>query len=216
VYPNAPLGPALDEQGEMIAFFANLFGPYPFDAYGIVVVEGLGAALETQSFTVFGEPITRGPAFERILVHELVHQWFGDLVSPATWRDTWLNEGFASYGEWLWTEHRNGREALDEAIAQERERLAAGDFPPPATPPDDQLFGIAVYRVGALALHALRLEIGDDAFFSTLRTYLERFAFSTASTADFIAVTEEVAQRRLDDFFDAWLFDPAIPEFPTG
>lgn len=214
--PGSEPAPVLTTQGEMISFFSELFGPYPFDAYGIVVVEDLAAALETQTFSVFGEQITEGPSFERILVHEIAHQWFGNLVSPATWRDTWLNEGFATYGEWLWTEYRNGREALDRGIGQERDRLATLVDIAPAAPPDEELFGVAVYRVGAMALHALRVEIGDDAFFATLRGYLDRFAFSAASTADFIAIAEEVSGKKLDEFFQAWLYQPEIPEFPTG
>ena len=214
VLEGTDLAPVADRQGEMLAFFAELFGPYPFDAYGIVVVEGLAAALETQSFSVFGDVVANGPAFERILVHEIAHQWFGNLVSPATWRDTWLNEGFATYGEWLWLEAEQGRDTLETAIREERDRLAPFAPSAPADPADDELFGESVYRVGAMALHALRLEIGDDLFFTTLRTYLDRFAFATASTDDFVAVAEEVSGRDLEDLFDAWLFSEGIPDFP--
>ena len=216
LFIGSELPPALDLQGEMLDFFAGIYGPYPFDAYGIVVVEDLSAALETQSISVFGQTLLTSPALERVLVHELAHQWFGDLVSPATWRDIWLTEGFASYGEWLWTEHRNGRDALERGITQERDRLATGTLPPPGSPPDDDLFNLSVYRVGAMTLHALRLEIGDDAFFETLQSYLEQFRFSVASTADFITVAEQVSGENLAGFFDAWLFKPDIPQFPTG
>jgi aminopeptidase N len=201
---------AVARQGEMIAFFAELFGPYPFDAYGIAVVDGFPAALETQTMTVFGRPLLN----ELVVVHELAHQWFGNHVSPARWQDIWLNEGFASYAEWLWIEATLGIEGVAVGITDERNRFAAASLAPPGAPPPDNLFNASVYRVGAMTLHALRLTIGDEAFFDTLRTYLDRYGGGTATTEDFIAVAESVSGQQLDELFDAWLYGEIIPEFP--
>ncbi|HSF85083.1 MAG TPA: M1 family metallopeptidase [Acidimicrobiia bacterium] len=203
---------ALGLQGEMVAFFADIFGDYPFDLYGIAVVPGFPAALENQTLSVFGDGIVNLPIFEFVLAHELVHQWFGNHISPGDWGDIWLNEGFATYGEWLWLEHTEGPEALAAVTQGNRESMAAAEFPPPGDPPANNLFNGAVYRRGGLTLHALRLEIGDEAFFTTLRTYVDRFGGSTARTADFIAVAEEISGQELDDLFDAWLYAPDVPE----
>jgi aminopeptidase N len=206
--------PDLALQGEMIVFFEELFGPYPFDTYGIAVVDDFPAALENQTLSVFG----RALLFDLVLVHELAHQWFGDHVSPAQWEDIWLNEGFASYAEWLWIERQEGPAFLSVAIGDERQRFAEGfdtsGLRPPGEPPPDDLFSASVYRIGAMTLHALRLEIGNDAFFETLRTYVARFGGGTATTEDFIAVAEEVSGVDLDELFDAWLHGDTIPEFP--
>jgi aminopeptidase N len=160
--------------------------------------------------SVFG----RGAVTELIVVHELAHQWFGDHVSPARWQDIWLNEGFASYAEWLWIEETQGQAALAVGLTNERSFFASRDLPAPGLPPSDDLFNASVYRIGAMTLHALRLTIGDDAFFDTLRTYVARFGGGNASTDDFVAVAEEISGRQLDALFDAWLYGDTVPEFP--
>ena len=206
------LPPALGEQGDMVAFLESVYGPYPFDLYGIAVVPEFPAALENSTLSIFGDGFVSSPLFEFVLVHELAHQWFGDHITPADWGDIWLNEGFATYAEWLWLEHTEGPAALDQITAGTREQLALAALPPPGIPPPDDLFNASVYRWGGLTLHALRLEIGDDAFFTTLRTYVARYGGSTARTEDFIAVAEEIAGRPVDDVFDAWLYGETIPE----
>jgi aminopeptidase N len=205
-----PIPAGLLDQGEMIGFFTELFGPYPFDAYGIVVVDDFPGALETQTLSLFG----RNAVNEIVVVHELAHQWFGNHVSPAQWGDIWLNEGFASYAEWLWIEATQGVEALAVGITDERRFFAAQGFPPPGSPPPTDLFNASVYRLGAMTLHALRLTIGDTDFFETLRTYVRRFGGGTATTDDFIAVAEEVSGIQLDDLFAGWLYGETVPEFP--
>lgn len=201
------LGDTMDLTGEMIAFFEELFGPYPFEVYGAVVVdEPLGLALETQTLSIFGIDSADS---ESTVAHELAHQWFGNSVTPATWQDIWLNEGFATYAELLWREHRGGGTPDDfaEAAAGQAVLLAT----PPGDPGPDGLFAPSVYDRGALTLHVLRHHIGDDAFFTLLRTWCEVHAGASASTADFEALAEEVSGQDLDELFDAWLRAPEMP-----
>ena len=207
----------LERQGEMIEFFAKLFGSYPFDSYGIAVVGDFEAALENQTLSIFGRSVVEFPAFfETVLVHELAHQWFGNSVTPADWGDIWLNEGFATYAEWLWLEHTRGRAAYEATIGGERNRLTlAADLQPPGDPLAEDLFSVSVYVWGGLTLHALRVEIGDDAFFETLQTYYATYENSIATTADFIAIAEAVSGSDLSALFDQWLYSEVVPELPS-
>lgn len=208
--------PGLERQGEMIAFLAELFGPYPFDNYGIAIVDGFGAALENQTLSLFDSNVARSAYFEDVLIHELAHQWFGNSVSLARWSDIWLNEGFASYAEWLWIEREQGREFMERGIALERDDYDGAGLTPPGVPPSFNLFNRSVYRVGAMTLHALRLTVGDEAFFQIMQTYAETYADQSVTTGDFIAVAELVAGVELDELFDSWLIDPEVPDFPRG
>jgi aminopeptidase N len=197
---------SMDRTAEMIDVFDDLFGPYPFVAYGGVVVdEPLGFALETQTLSIFGTDTVS----ESIVAHELAHQWFGNDVSPATWRDIWLNEGFATYAEWLWAEHEGDGtpDEFAEAVAAEAELLDL----PPGDPGAESLFDPTVYDRGALTLHVVRHTIGDDPFFRLLRTWGERFGGRSATTADFEALAEEISGAELDSLFDAWLRAPEMP-----
>jgi aminopeptidase N len=202
-------------QGEMVAYFETVFGPYPFQAYGVVVHDlDLGFALETATMSVFGDGFTD----EYVVSHELAHMWFGDHVGLKGWQHIWLNEGFATYASELWNEHAYGREMLDANIEANYQYVAMfGDFmttTPIGDPGPDQLFNEAVYVRGSLVLHALRLEVGDGDFFEILRTYVERFGGGNAETADFIGVAEDVSGEDLGGFFDAWLFQTELPPIP--
>ncbi len=204
--------------GEMIAFFNDIFGPYPFDAYGVVVVDtGLGFALETQTISLFGKNSVSGQrSIESTAAHELAHQWFGNSVSPATWEDIWLNEGFATYAELLWLEHDQGAGALEVAAENLYRAMERFKADPIGSPPPDDLFNAGVYFRGALTLHALRLEIGDEAFFDFLKAYYAAYAYGNATTEDLIALAEEIGGEELDDFFQAWLYETDMPALPEG
>ncbi len=211
------LEPYLEVTDRQLEFFEDLFGPYPFDRYGLALADSMsGLAMETQGLSLFSAADFDGSLGEfhhRLLAHELAHQWFGDAVSPGTWHDIWLNEGFATYAEWLWLEEI-GRADVD-SIA--RRTLAA--LPPfgwPLAEPEE-LFGTVSYEGGAVALHAIRLTIGDDDFFEALRTWVPRHLDSTATTADLQEFLEAIGDTDLEALFDAWVYADRIPDrFPSG
>jgi aminopeptidase N len=207
-------------QGEMIDYFSGLFGPYPFDVYGALVMNTqFGAALENQTMSIFGMDMIDTndiKGTELTVAHELSHQWFGDSVSVADWSDIWLNEGFATYAEGLWVEHTDGRAGLDNWIKSQYEDVVQYPqyYPAPGHPPANDLFNGGVYVRGGLTLHALRLAVGDEAFFNILRTYQEKYKSGNASTDDFIAISEQVSGKDLKALFDSWLYDSELPPIP--
>jgi len=206
----------LKRQGEMMQFLEEIFGPYPFEVYGIAVAENHESALENQTLSIFGRVFMEDSSYdlETTLVHELAHQWWGNAVSLADWRDIWLKEGLATYAEWLWLEHTEGRKELERTVQWERDFLTAVGFTPPGDPPPGNLYNLSVYVWGALTFHALRIEIGDEAFFDTLRAYFDAYQGSAATTADFIEVAERVSGQELGDLFERWLHSEAPPPLP--
>ncbi|HZB42115.1 MAG TPA: M1 family metallopeptidase [Ilumatobacter sp.] len=199
-----------------LSFFAEHFGAYPFDRYGIALADSAsGLAMETQGLPLFSEDDLDGSLgyFQHLLLaHELAHQWFGDAVSPAQWDDIWLNEGWATYAHWLWLDHE-GLDTLD-AMA-ERALVQTGHGGGPISRPDD-LFGDVSYQGGAAVLHALRLTLGDADFFTGARAWVADHLDSAASTDDFQATMEAASGRELDDFFATWVHAPDRPAtFPA-
>ena len=199
---------AFARTGEMISYFAELFGPYPFECFGgILSYEQIGGALETQTIPIYSRGVREGT-----VAHELAHQWFGDAVSVDLWQDLWLNEGFASYCEWLWLEHTDGREALEKRARRIHRFLLRRKVGPPFDTGVDQLWGARAYQRGAWVLHALRLEMGDEDFFLLCQRWVADNLHANGSTSDFIALATEVEGRDLTEFFDAWLFADVLPE----
>jgi aminopeptidase N len=197
----------------MVQLLSDYFGPYPFEEYGVVVADTqLGFSLETQTLSLFGSNIGASRAGEETAVHELAHQWFGDSVSLEQWKDIWLNEGFATYGQWLWIEQNEGEQALISRLRQTYHAVLDEHAIPPGNPPADNLFNPGVYLRGGLTLQALRAKVGDEAFFRILKTYAARFRHGNATTADFINVSDEVSGQNMSAFLNAWLYDPQMPD----
>ncbi|GGJ45813.1 M1 family metallopeptidase [Streptomyces brasiliensis] len=210
---------SVERTGELVDWLSEYFGPYPFgSAGGYVPDTTTGYALETQT-RVFYSPrqFARG-SNTSVVVHELAHQWYGDSVSVKGWKDIWLNEGFASYAQWLWSEHEG------EGTAQELADYVYDSHPAddpfwtvaPGDPGPDNQFDAAVYDRGALALQALRNEIGDDAFFAVLKGWPKKHAYGNASVADFQRYAEQVSGKPLAALFDTWLFEPVKPAAPAA
>ncbi|TFD61436.1 M1 family peptidase [Cryobacterium suzukii] len=199
---------------EMIAFFADRFGPYPFASYSVVVTDDeLEIPLEAHGLAVFGSNHVNGEhGSDRLIAHELAHQWYGNSLTVARWQDIWLQEGFACYAEWLWEEQRGGRTA-DTLAVLHRSRVAAlprdivvGDPGPHA------MFDDRVYKRGALALHAIRKSLGDEAFFATLRAYTAARRYGQVSTDDFVVFfSEHTGSRAIGGFVARWVQDSALP-----
>ncbi|MEP6624104.1 MAG: M1 family metallopeptidase, partial [Acidimicrobiia bacterium] len=201
--------------GTMIDYFSSLFGAYPFGAYGAVVVQPkIGYALETQTMSVFGSDMLGTDLdAEMTVAHELAHQWFGDSVGIRRWADIWLNEGWATYAQYLWAAHSNSSFDLDRTMIDLRASEGA-KLTPPNNPGPDGLFTGSIYERGALTLHALRRTIGDTKFFEIAKQWNAKYRYSTATTTDFIALTSAVFGRDLTTFFHAWLDADTIPRLP--
>ncbi|MET4924854.1 M1 family metallopeptidase [Streptomyces sp. PSRA5] len=198
--------PAVMKWGE------KTFGPYPFSSTGVIIGRPGDADynLETQN-----RPFLPGPGGTGILVHELAHQWFGNSVTPKSWRDMWLSEGFAEYAEWLWAESMDGvpaRRAFDRAYADD-ENWA---FPPAEPPTAADISARPVYGRGAMVLHQLRLAVGDDAFFALVRGWTRAHRHGNASTADFTAFAQRRTDRDLTALWDAWLYGSEKPPPPDA
>jgi aminopeptidase N len=204
--------------GRMVRVFAESFGPYPFRGYTIVVTEDdLEIPLEALGMGIFGANHIDGVGgLERLIAHELAHQWFGNSVGLRRWHDIWLNEGFACYAEWVWSEASGGPSAHAKALGHHA-RLA--ELPQDlvlADPGPSSMFDDRVYKRGALTLHALRLTIGDARFFDVLHAWSARHALATADTAEFVVLAEEHAGVRLGDLFESWLAKKPLPPLPTS
>ena len=195
-------------QPEMIDVFGGLFGPYPFNSFGSIVDDdSVGYALETQT-----KPVYSRVARESTVAHELAHQWFGNSVSPARWQDIWLNEGWATYAEWIWSEASGDKTA--QALFDEVMSIPADDPFWALAIADPGPFGLflgPVYDRGAATLHALRAKVGDESFLEGTRRWLELHRGSVATTEELESVYEAVSGQDLESFFDVWLRTSSKP-----
>ena len=202
---------------EIIDFLASRFGPYPFDAIGGIVVDDrrITFALENQTRPIYGRVFFQPNRDDSwVIVHELAHQWYGDSVSVDQWKEIWLNEGFATYAEWMWAEAtgvRSAQQEFDNLYSQVDSpiwQVAIGD------PGRAALFANAVYDRGGLTVHALRKTVGDDAFFRILKEWATTKVDGNATTPEFIALAERISGKQLHQLFQDWLYDKSRPPRP--
>jgi aminopeptidase len=203
-------------QPAMLRVFADIFGPYPFDGYTVVVTpDDLEIPLEAQGVAVFGANHIDGmQGLERLVAHELAHQWFGNSLTLGRWRDIWLHEGFACYAEWLWSERSGGKTADVLARRHHRRLSGAAQDLLLSDPGPETMFDDRVYKRGALTLHALRLTLGDDIFVTMIRAWATEHRFGTVSTKLF----EEHAARygRTGALLRRWLRGMPLPDLPSA
>jgi aminopeptidase N len=202
------------DQAQMMKLFVKLFGPYPLSTgYTVVITEdNLEIPLEAQGISIFGANHCDGQgSAERLIAHELAHQWFGNSVTVKRWRHIWLHEGFACYAEWLWSEHSGGQSA-DEWARHYYARLKASPQDLLlADPGPRDMFDDRVYKRGALTLHALRLAIGDESFFALLRDWTTRYRHGTVVTDDFTGLAAIYTNMSLRPLWDTWLYSKDVP-----
>ncbi|WP_411080317.1 M1 family metallopeptidase [Streptomyces sp. cmx-18-6] len=210
---------SVERTTEVAEWLTEVFGPYPFNALGGYVPNVTsGFALETQTRPFYSPRQFANGANVSVVVHEIAHQWYGNSVSVDGWKDIWINEGFARYSQWLWSEKEG------EGTAQELADYVYAQHPAndpfwkvkPGDPGPDKQFDIAVYDRGALALQALRNRVGDETFFALLKGWPTEKAHANATVGDFLRYAERVSGKPLAALFDTWLYQPKRPALPAA
>jgi aminopeptidase N len=201
----------LRQQAAMMSFIEDLIGPYPFDGYGSVMVDDpdLFYALETQAMSTF-----QSSSFDDLtVIHELAHQWFGNAVTVAQWRDLWLAEGFATYFEFLW-EFRGDQAGFDAAMAGLHAFVVQEGVGPAVVSRPQDLFALNTYYRGALTLEALRLTVGDRKFRQILRSWYRTYRNKNATSQDFIGLAAGIGGQEVRPLLRAWLYGQRVPPLP--
>ena len=198
---------------QMITNLGKLYGPYPWDKYGMSSVTPFAyGGMEHQTITTLNEYLQTN---QDVVVHELAHQWWGDLVTCGSWPDIWLNESFATYSEALWRETLGGPVAL-RGLMKGMLGFENGSWTGAVYNPEGQglyLFSDLVYSKGAWVLHTLRGAVGDSAFFRSLRLWRQLYSEKSAVTADFQSAVESVTGKDMRWFFDEWIYGPGWPVY---
>ncbi|MFC1790916.1 M1 family aminopeptidase [Gemmatimonadota bacterium] len=214
----------------MIAFYSDLFDyPYPWAKYDQVTTPHVGGGAEATSATILGDGVIHDRraeqdfSWERIIAHEIAHQWWGDLITLREWSHTWLNESFGTYSDYLWTRSEKGEdEGAWDLLGKKNQYLREAHtrylrpivFDRYDRPHDN--FDSHTYPKGACILHQLRYLLGDEPFFRTLSSFLHEFAFQPVDTYDFMKTVKEVTGRNMDWFFEQFVFRPGHPVFEVS
>jgi aminopeptidase N len=210
---------------EIMAFFEQEIGvPYPWAKYSQVCVndfvaggmENTSATTLTDS-TLFTEATENIRSSESLISHEMAHQWFGDLVTCKDWSHVWLNEGFATYYESLYEEHKHGRDSMLYELYQRARQITSVPNDTNAIVRRNykdpfEMFGFLSYPKGSWVLHMLRSQLGEDLYRQCIKTYLERHQYGSVITDNLRAVIEQLSGRSFDQFFDQWLYHAHQPE----
>jgi aminopeptidase N len=210
----------------MTTEFSRLFGDHPFEKNGFATLNNqfVWGGMENQTLT----SLCPNCWSENLVSHEYAHQWFGDMISPGTWADIWLNEGFATYCEALWYEYTGGYTSYKNDINGDASGYLSGNPGWPiynpswaiTTPDNNTLFNTAItYYKGACVLHMLRYTLGDSLFFAALKSYATdnvNFKHQTAVTADVITKMNQVTAQDLSWFFNQWVYGPNHPVYQNG
>ncbi|MBL0302863.1 MAG: T9SS type A sorting domain-containing protein [Cytophagaceae bacterium] len=215
IYPESltqNLKTLLDRTGDMLTFFSDTFGEYPFinEKYGHAMC-GFGGGMEHQTVS------SMGGFSESLIAHELAHQWFGDKITCKTWADIFMNEAFASYSEALWAEKRTGKSAYMSNINGHITRAKTVTEPVYISNPKDEnlVFDYNLtYGKGAVVLHMLRGVLGDAAFFDVLKGFMaSEHAYKAATINDFRVFAEKQSGKELKYFFDEWVYGTGFPVY---
>ncbi len=205
---------------EQIAFFASIYGEYPFmeEKYGHAEFHFWGA-MEHQTITSMGQYFIDGSdEHQWIYAHELSHMWWGDLVTCATWDDIWLNEGFATYSDALWAGETGGTAGLNSRLATFRNTYFQSEYNDGRFPIYDpeEMWGGTVYEKGAWIMHMIRYVLGEDNFWDFFLEWRDRYSYGAANTAQMLETLEDVIAADFDWFFDEWVYMAGFPEYHWG
>ncbi len=203
----------IDTVASMIRFYSSIYGEYPYEKYGMACIEPFKyGGMEHTTITTLNR---NHEFFRRYVVHELAHHWWGDNVTLGTWKDIWLNEGFAVYSEALQLKHLDPQSFKDEMDYYASQYFLEYDTVKYAiyAPPPGLIFGLAEYYKAAWVLHMLKNLVGDSTYFNILSTYLSDFRFGTAVTSDFVNVASRVTHFDMSWFFDEWIYQQGYPVY---
>lgn len=212
---------------EMLTFFSDILDyPYPWDKYAqIVCRDYVSGAMENTGAVVFGDPVQKTSRElldgnnDDIVAHEMIHHWFGDLVTCESWSNLTLNEGFATYGEYLWQEYKYGHEAAERKRLQDlngyimtADRGGTHDLIDFGFDDKEDMFDGHSYNKGGLIVHMLRSYVGDDAFFASLNRYLTQHEYTDVEAHELRMAFEDVTGEDLNWFFNQWFFSKGHPQ----